>query len=132
MQLLIYASAWACLTTLAATFGGFYYRTHPGRPSIIVSANNAKPRDLKTITVPVIRNGQIRGYISAEFSIIGQSSESHEQSLDIDSYVLDEAYRLIYSETGVDFDFIRQTDLTRFSSASDAVRAGCERGRVEG
>ncbi len=116
MRLLIYAGAWACFTTLATTYVGFYYRTHPSQPSVTVSVNHVKPRDLKTITVPVIRNGQIRGYISAEFSIIGQSSELHEQSPDIDSYVLDEAYRLIYSETGLDFDFIKQTDLTRLTS----------------
>lgn len=116
MAPLIYAGAWACFATLAATYGAFYYRTHPAQPSVTSAANHAKSRDLKTITVPVIRNGQIRGYISAEFSIVGLSSGSHEQGPDIDSYVLDEAYRLIYAETGVDFDFIQQTDLTRLTS----------------
>ena len=116
MRLLIYTGVWACSATLAATYGGFYYRTHPAQSSVTLSVNHIKPRDLKTITVPIIRNGQIRGYITAEFSIIGQSSEPHEQSPDIDSYVLDEAYRLIYSEADVDFDFIRQTDLARLTS----------------
>lgn len=64
----------------------------------------------------MIRYGKILGYITAEFSIVGPSSDSHEQGPDTDSYVLDEAYRLIYAETGVDFDFVKQTDLTRLTS----------------
>lgn len=116
MAPLIFVGVWTCVTTLAATYGGFFYRTHPALPADLTHATRAQSRDLRTITVPVIRNGQILGYISADFSIIGANTDQHQNTPDIEGYVLDEAYRLIYAETGVDFDFIQKTDLNRLTA----------------
>jgi hypothetical protein len=113
---LILIGVWACFATLATTYAAFYYRSHPSHGSTSVPQAQTKPRDLKTITVPIIQDSQILGYISAEFSIIAPPSDPHQQTPDADGYVLDEAYRLIYSEAKIDFEHIQKTDLDRLTS----------------
>lgn len=113
-QILI--GAWASLATLAATYAAFYYRTHPAHTATAAPEAHAKPQDLKTITVPIIRDGQILGYISADFSITAPPSQTHGQPPDAEGYVLDEAYRLIYAETDIDLDRIEKIDLNRLTS----------------
>lgn len=105
-----------CFTAFFATYGGFYYRTRPTPLAPEAYAHQDKTRELKTITVPIIRDGLIRGYISADFSIIGPETSPHPQNPEIDSYALDEAYRIIYTEADINFENIRKTDLNRLTS----------------
>ena len=105
-----------CLTALASTYGGFYYRTRPTPSAAATPVQQSKARELKTITVPMIRDGHIRGYVSAEFSIIAAEINPHQENPEIDSYVLDEAYRLIYADNGLDFQAIQKTDLNRLTA----------------
>ena len=109
-------AAWVCIATLFGAYGGFRYRTHTLPPEAQASENHFQSVDLKVITVPVIRQGQIKGYVSAEFSITGQLPKSSDDSRNIESYVLDEAYRLIYADVDIDFDYIEKTDLNRLTS----------------
>ena len=116
MAPLFLIGALTCLLALGATYGGFYYRTRPTTSASEAHALHVNTHDLKTITVPMIREGLIRGYVSAEFSIIVPETVSHPQTSEIDSYILDEAYRLIYAETGIEFENIRKTDLNRLTN----------------
>lgn len=115
MSPILFVGVWTLSIALVAVYGGFFYRTRPAPAQAEAYASHAKARDLKTITVPMIRDGQVRGYISADFSIVGEISDPHQQNSEVDSYVLDEAYRLIYAETSIDFDALRKTDLSRLT-----------------
>ncbi len=109
-------SVWICFVTLGSTYAAFSYRL--GQAQAVSNSTDTQPvaHDLKTITVPVIRDGQVRGYISADFSIIVQEGETNRHMPDIDGYVIDESYRFIYSDTSIAFDAIRKTDLTQLTS----------------
>lgn len=107
---------WVCAVSLGATYGGFYYKTRPAPTSSAAHETNIKAQDLKTITVPIIQEGQIRGYISADFSVVGAEQDPHQKGLDTEGYVLDEAYRLIYAESTVEFQNIQKADLSKLTS----------------
>lgn len=108
--------AWTCCVALGATYSAFYFRLQPSHNTSAAQDSHPKAQDMKTITVPIIRDGQIRGYVTADFSIIGQETDPHLPGPEIEGYVLDEAYRLIYAESSVDFDSIQKTDLARLTS----------------
>jgi len=112
----IIIGVWTCCATLGATYTAYYYRIRPSQITSTPNQSHPKTRDLKTITVPVIRDSQIRGYISADFSIICEETDQHQPALEFDGYVLDEAYRMIYSQTDIDFDTIQKTDLNQLIS----------------
>jgi len=116
MLRLVMISAWICAVALGATYSAFYFRSRPAQQASVAHASHPKAQDLKTITVPIIRDGQIRGYITADFSMIGQETDPHQPTPEIEGYVLDEAYRMIYAETGIDFASIQKTDLARLTS----------------
>lgn len=116
MLRLFMISAWTCCIALGATYSAFHFRLQPSQNTSSAHESHAKAQDMKTITVPIIRDGQIRGYVTADFSIIGQETDPHLPAPEIEGYVLDEAYRMIYAESSVDFDSIQKTDLARLTS----------------
>lgn len=107
---------WVCAVSLGATYGGFIYKTRPASAPETSHDANINAQDLKTITVPIIQEGQIRGYISADFSVVVAQQDPHEKGPETESYVLDEAYRLIYADSTVEFQNIQKTDLTKITS----------------
>lgn len=116
MLQLILIGLWTCAISLGSTYAGFYYKTRPMPPPAEGHEASTKSQDLKTITVPIIQDGEIKGYISADFSVIGAERDPHAKSPDIEGYVLDEAYRLIYAETTIEFQNIQKTDLDKLTT----------------
>lgn len=113
---LIIICLWTCLVTIGAAYVAFYYRIRPTQDVITPNELHPVTHDLKPITVPVIREGQVRGYISADLTIIAEGNENKQHIPDIDGYVLDESYRYIYSESSIEFEAIRKTDLAQLTS----------------
>jgi hypothetical protein len=107
---------WACVATLAGAYGGVYWRTHANDP-VKSAAHEEKleTRKIKPITVPIIGNGMIKGYILAEFSLVSPKGDPHEHALDPEGYFLDEAYRLIYGWRDKDFTNMPTSDVAEMT-----------------
>lgn len=123
---------WACLVTLGGAYGGVYWRQHKS-DSAAAAAHEEKlePRKIKPITVPIIADGVLKGYISAEFSVMSPKADAHEHGPDLDpeGYFMDEAFRLIYAENKIDFSNMQKSDLadlTRRLTANVNQRLGKE------
>lgn len=102
---------WACAVTLAATFGGAYWRTKPNKDAGGEHVETTQTRAVKPVTVPVIIDGALKGYVSAEFNIVTVASDPHGGGVDPESFFIDEAFRLIYADATTDFANIRKSDL---------------------
>jgi len=108
---------WACLVTLAATYGGSHWRSRPGEAEDSGHTQALQVRAIKPVTVPIIANGVLKGYVSAEFNLVGAKADAHGGAdLDPESFVMDEAFRLIYGETKIDFTHMEKADLTVLTS----------------
>jgi hypothetical protein len=133
MNQALIVGVWACLVTLAGAYGGVYWRQQ-STSSATAAAHEERlePRKVKPITVPIIADGVLKGYISAEFTLMAPKSDphgGHGASLDPEGYVMDEAFRLIYSENKVDFTNMQKSDLaelTRRITANVNKRLGSE------
>jgi len=113
---ILFVGLWACLISLGATYGGAYWRSHQSSDHGEQHAEKLDVRKLKALTVPVISDGVLKGYVSAEFSFVGPHADKHEHSLDPESFFMDEAFRVIYSDSKIDFSDIQKADLNALTS----------------
>jgi hypothetical protein len=103
---------WACVVTLAATYGGAYWKSHQvAGLAADAHAEKLEVRKVKALTVPIVSDGVLQGYVSGEFSYVVDSSNKSHLSVDPESYFMDEAFRQIYSNNKLDFHHIEKFDL---------------------
>jgi hypothetical protein len=103
---------WICFVSLASAYAGAYLKTHP---AIFMAEDKEKKlsmRKVKPMTVPIVSGGALKGYISAEFSFLQDLDGHRRNGLDPESYFMDEAFRLIYSDDSIDFANIEKIDLS--------------------
>lgn len=112
---LIVVGLWIVGATLGATYGGAYWRSHASSSYDSESSPKLSVHPIKVITVPIIENGGLRGYISAEFSFVGVAHDPHDAGLDPESFIQDEAFRMIYSNRKLDFMNIQKDDLSELT-----------------
>lgn len=103
---------WVCMVTLASTYGGVWWKQRPSSAGAGGEhAQKLEVKKVKPISVPVISQGVLKGYVSAEFSFLTVAGDTHSATLDPESYLMDEAFRLIYSDDKLDFDRLEKIDL---------------------
>lgn len=111
MKPTIVIGVWSCLATMAGTYGGAYWRSHADPHEAARSEAALETHKLRPITIPIISDGMLKGYISAEFGLVGPKREGHSAKPDPESFFLDEAFRALYSDTALDFSKIQKSDL---------------------
>lgn len=108
---MIAAAAWACLVTAAsayvsATWGlGQADRTESHGSAAGIGRKTTPP-----ISVPIIVNGAVEGYVTAQFIYLVDMKAAKQISIEPDAFVADEAFRILYSEP-FDFSHIEKFDL---------------------
>lgn len=112
---------WTCAVTLGSTYGAAYWKSHRSSAPAEAHVEKLEVKKVKPITVPIISDGVLKGYISAEFSyVVAASGNSHgggggAGAVDPDSYVMDEAFRRLYADNSLDFRHIEKFDLNTFT-----------------
>ena len=110
---LLATGLWACLVTLGATFGVLEWQKHAA-PAGAAGEGEKKLEELRTkaINVPIIGNGIIQGYMVAQFVFTVDSSVLHKVPINPEVYVLDEAFKTIYSGEQINFQNMKKQDLS--------------------
>jgi hypothetical protein len=104
---------WCGLVALASTYGGVYWQEHRGDSAVAaVHPVKTEVKKVKPISVPVISGGMLKGYVSVEFMFVMEASDSHESNqVDPEGFLMDEAFRLIYSDNKIDFSKLEKVDI---------------------
>src|SRR5689334_10220487 len=97
----IMTGVWVC----AATMGSAYLGAHWQKPANEQSTHNAghgasnelTPVRTRMISVPIVGDGAIRGYVVAQLAFTAPANLMKTMSVKPDMYVLDEAFQLIFS-----------------------------------
>lgn len=110
---IILAGLWACLVTLAASYAAVSWQAGHVSPETEPERLYGGLETVRTrmISVPIIRSGAIQGYVMAQFSFTADAAILKRLSVKADVVVLDEAFRAIYSEDGLDFRDLKKQDL---------------------
>ena len=109
---LVLVGLWACVITLASSYGGAYFKALQSKPA---EAQKIEYKKTREFTVPKIADGAIQGYVIVELSYSEDIAAEKNINAPPEVFLLDEAYRYIYSDETIDFDNMKKYDLQKFT-----------------
>jgi hypothetical protein len=111
---LILCGVWACAITLLSCYAAVSWHSR------VPASEEGAPASIETvrtrmISVPVVTGGAIHGYVMAQFVFTVDSKTMKQLSVKPDLFLLDEAFKTIYSGDSVDFRQFKKQDLPKLS-----------------
>lgn len=108
---LVASCLWICVATLTSAYVGATWKTGAGQAS-------SAPRQLahlehkktEPISVPMIADGDITGYVVAQFVYLIDPEALKKMSAPPDVFITDEAFRKLYIDR-VDFNHLEKYDV---------------------
>ncbi|MBC8128986.1 MAG: hypothetical protein H7Y08_01540 [Rhizobiaceae bacterium] len=122
---LIAIGIWVCVASLGSSYvvaslqGGAAKEEKPADYFVGLDY-----RSTNGITVPIVAKDKIRGYVLASFVYTIDGETASALKVPPDPFILDEAFRAVYTTSGFDFEKPEQFDLVALtSSIKEAVNA---------
>jgi hypothetical protein len=115
---LVAIGVWIILVTAGATFGSVIL-TRSGSTETATEEPELGVEELKSemTSVPVMRNGEVIGYLILQLSFAADRRLLEQQKLDPLPFMVDAAFRVIIGNTDVDFRRLRSKDLDELTAA---------------
>jgi len=104
---------WVCAVTLGAAYFGSMPAEHPAADAAKVNA--VELIKLKPITVPIISNGSVEGYLFAVLNYNVDKSKLPATVPNVDPVLQDESFRTLYGVEAGKFKKPRKSDLAEIS-----------------
>ena len=125
---------WAAMVALGSTYAVAMWSSggKVEMPVVVPSQDNFSGLEYRKpapITVPMISDGRLRGYVVAKVVYTANGQTLHAFPVDPTPFVLDEAFRRIYTEGRIEFDQMSKynlEDMTTEIKASVNKRLGAE------
>ena len=105
-----FLSCWVVLLSLGSCYGVVYWLTSPEQVGTGAFTTGVVYENLRPFSVPVITEGQVTGYVVAQFVFVMDSS-INTIGVPPQPYIIDEAFRRIYSDPDLDFAALDDVDL---------------------
>lgn len=113
---LIGVGVWACIVTLGASYLTVSWQSARATPPPAHAPTTAiETIKTRMISVPIIRDGALQGYVVAQFSFTVDSKTLKTAVLKPDLVLVDEAFKEIYGEDNLDFRKLQKQDLAGLS-----------------
>ncbi|NJM34068.1 MAG: hypothetical protein HC850_04390 [Rhodomicrobium sp.] len=113
----LFFGLWICAVTLGSAYGAMIWSVQQ-ESEAAQSKNDAEEiEQIKTrmITVPVFAEGALRGYVLAQFVFEISAAKTKEMGIKPDLFLVDEAFKVIYSGEAMDFRNLRKKDVAALS-----------------
>lgn len=108
---------WVCVVTLLSSYGAVLWMTGArAQPDEQAYLEGIEYKKVEPLTVPMIKDGRIQGYIVARFVFTADARTLRTMSVTPGIFVADEAFRYIYSTDRIDFGSIKKYDLLTMSA----------------
>jgi flagellar basal body-associated protein FliL len=123
---IIAVGIWVCIASLGSSYAVASYvsqeaTTETKEPTYFVGLDYRKTEG---ITVPIIARNAIQGYVLASFVYTVDGEIANKLAVPPDPFILDEAFRSVYTTSTFDFEKPEQYDLAALTSMiRDAVNA---------
>lgn len=113
MARILFIGLWVLVVALASTYGGSFMKSRRAAAPAEAHQVKLEVKKVRPITVPVIGGGALKGYVAADLSLVMEAADKHggDAGIDPESFVMDEAFRIIYSESKTDFTHIEKVDV---------------------
>jgi hypothetical protein len=118
MLKLVAIGVWVILVTAGATFGSVYLagasQEEAGADPVDEGVEELKS---EMTSIPVVRGGEIAGYLILQLSFASDRRLLEEKKLDPMPYMKDAAFRAVFSSSDIDFRRLDGADLDRLTTA---------------
>lgn len=118
---LIVSALWICTVTLVSSYTAASWKTHgtiaPTGGESLKGLNYTKT---SPINVPILVDGAVKGYVVAQFVYTGDAAALNRLSVPPDPFILDEAFRSIFSDERIDFQHLERFDV---ASLTEKIRS---------
>jgi flagellar basal body-associated protein FliL len=104
---------WVCIVALGSSY--FFVQMNNSSAAHAPSETEAEVIEfIKTdmVSVPVIRDGKVQGYLVAQLSFAVNKTATAKLSFEPAPYLVDVAYRALYENSAIDFAQLQPQDLT--------------------
>jgi hypothetical protein len=118
---LLVLGVWVCGVTLLSGHLALTWRAEKPPATEASFFEGLEYEETALIHVPIIADGQVQGYVAAQFVFTADARTLRQMSVKPHPYVRDEALRAIYSNTKVDFSRLERVDI---DALVQTVKAG--------
>ena len=115
---LVLTGLWVCILTAGGSYAVAYWKENGSLLSQKDEyLDGLQYQTTRTLSVPMVENGSVQGYIVARFVYTVDARTMHQLSVPPDPFVVDEAFRRIYADDRLDFRRLARYDLSLLTSA---------------
>ncbi len=108
---LLVLGAWVCGVTLLSGHLALTWRAETPPAAETPFFEGLEYEETALIHVPIIANGDVQGYVAAQFVFTADARTLRQMTVKPHAYVRDEALRAIYSNGKVDFSRLERVDI---------------------
>ena len=101
---------WVLIVSLGASYAVATLDTS-GKPGEAVAKPSLTVEKTRVLNVPMIANGAVRGFIVAQFNYTVDAAKGKGTSISPEVFLLDEAFRAIYTDDHLDFLHLEKYDI---------------------
>jgi flagellar basal body-associated protein FliL len=112
---LILVGLWICAVTVASCYGAVMYFTAAKSETDNGAFGGIDYIKTEMTSVPVIRNGEVQGYVVVQLVFAVDSEKLKERHLEPAPFLVDEAYRAIYADNRINFKRIEKQELSELA-----------------
>jgi hypothetical protein len=109
---LIVSALWICAITLASSYVAASWKSRgtlaPDGEETLTGLNYQKTTP---INIPILADGSVTGYVVAQFVYTADAAALNKLSVPPDPFLLDEAFRTIFSDERIDFAHLDRFDI---------------------
>jgi len=109
---------WVCVVTLLSSYGAVLWvtgaRAEREQDAYLEGIEYQK---VNPITVPMINNGTVEGYVIAKLVFTADARTLRNLSVGPSAFLVDEAFREIYTNQRVDFEKLNKYDLDEITKS---------------
>ena len=109
-------SIWILCLTLGFAYFGSKMQREPAAANSQPAADAPTLIALKAMTVPVIANGAMQGYVLAQISVSATPEALKTLPQPADVLIADSVFNTLYAEEQVDFKHLQKQDLSKLSN----------------
>ena len=112
----LFVTVWCCVVMLGASFAASYVaRMKSARPGDGAEAAAFETRKSREISVPIIRDGGVRGYVVVQLNYVVDLEAAKKLQAPPEAYVVDETFQFVYGDEKIDFAHLDKLDLGKMT-----------------
>ncbi|MGO4707454.1 hypothetical protein AB4072_16955 [Microvirga sp. 2MCAF38] len=112
MTRILVTGFWICAITLMSSYAAVYWGVGIKKTESEQYLEGLEYKKIRPINVPMIADGAVQGYVIANFVFTADARTLRTLSVPPDAFVIDEAFRQIYSDDKLDFRKLTKYDVS--------------------